>query len=80
MLVMPAGRGLRTLTANVVVEDRFGARSPAAKVQVEPAWLLGEQAQPGVDAAAAKVVLAGTVSAREVALAVALPMLARVKV
>lgn len=57
----------------------MGRRSPAARVQEAPALMSGVQAQPEVEEPVTKVVLAGTVSAREAARAVALPRLVRVR-
>lgn len=63
----PEGRGLTTVTAKILLLEAPATRAPWTSVQVEPALPLGEQLQPGLLAAALKVVWAGTVSARVVA-------------
>src|SRR5882724_4924204 len=58
-----AARGLSTVTAKVAVWlPPPAASEPTARVQVEPALLLGVQTQPGVLAPALNVVWVGTVS------------------
>src|SRR4051794_37447214 len=57
MAVTPAASGESIVTANVAEPDAPAARSPTANVQALPV-----QAQPGVEAPASNVVLAGTVS------------------
>src|SRR5437588_11842987 len=61
--VTPAATGLTTVTAKVAVWLPLPAATlPTARVQVEPAALLGVQAQPAVLAPGLKLVFAGTVS------------------
>jgi hypothetical protein len=68
---------LTTVTAKVAVEGPLAAATvPMARVQAEPALLLGTQTQPAVLAPALKVALAGMVSVRTTPEAPRLPVFA----
>src|SRR3954453_4282843 len=69
--VTPAGSAASTVTANSAVPDAPAPSDPTVSVHVLPV-----QAQPGVEAPALKVVLAGTVSVSTTPVAACVPALA----
>ena len=72
---MEGGSVADTSRAKMRVAKALTGRDPRARVQVEPAAVEGVQDQPGLDAAALKLVWAGTVSVRTLPAAATLPRL-----